>query len=190
MGFVKTTVTAEKEDPFFFSSPADDDFVICKSPGKLKRLLDALQECKQLQYVSDGDWSTHDLVMELLKVYKPAELYITTYALRELPVRQLILAQERKEILSVKMLLDYRAKVRTPEVFQLAAQNINRIGLTNIHAKVTVLRSDQGCVSIVGSANWTTNPRIECGVISLHEAAAAFHINWIEKVIDNAELFG
>jgi hypothetical protein len=190
MGFVKTVTTDEvTDDGLIFSSDQEAEFVICKNPDKLKRLLSCLQEGKHVHYVSDGDWSTNDLVMELLKLYKPAELFITTYALRELPVRQIILAQERKEILSVHMLIDYRAKARTPEVFQLAEMNINRIYLTNIHAKVTVLRSEAGCVTIVGSANWTQNPRIECGIISLNRSVADFHIGWIEKVMSNGEIF-
>ena len=166
-----------------------EDFVICKSPDKLQQLLNSLVPGKQLHYVSDGDWSMHDMAIELLKIYKPAELYITTYALREFPVRQLILAQDRKDLLSVKMLLDYRAKARTPEVFQLASMNMNAIYLTSIHAKVTVIRSAAGCVTIVGSANWTQNPRIEAGVVSLSPDVANFHIDWIEKVMSNAEIF-
>lgn len=166
-----------------------NDFVVCKSPDKLKALLNALQEGKSVHYVSDGDWSMHDLVMELLKKYKPAELWITTYAIREFPVRQLVLAQERKELLCVKMLLDYRAKMRTPEVFQLANMNLNQICLTSIHAKVCVIRSAAGTMAIVGSANWTSNPRIECGVITTDPSIANFHINWIEKVMSNAEIF-
>jgi hypothetical protein len=166
-----------------------DDFVICKSPDKLKILLNKIAAGKSVHYVSNGDWSMHDLVMELLKKYNNAEVFITTYALREFPVRQLILAQEKGDIKSIKMLLDYRAKIRTPEVFQLASMNIGAIFLTSIHAKVTVIKSPVGHVSIVGSANWTQNPRIECGVISLNEELANFHINWIEKIMINAEIF-
>ncbi len=186
MAFVKTG-KVEQQTNFDDSVRVLDepeDFVLCKNPHKLERLTG-----KSTHYISDGDWSMHDLVMQLLQTYKPAELFITTYALREFPVRQLILAQERKELLCVKMLLDYRAKARTPEVFQLAEMNMNKIYLTSIHAKVTVLRSAAGCVSIVGSANWTQNPRVEAGVITLDKNVAEFHINWIEKIMDNAEIF-
>src|SRR4051812_47429537 len=126
MAFVTISKSVERPEEtgtFFHASDDASDFVVCKSPDKLKLLLSALQPAKQIHFVSDGDWSIHDLTMELLKKYKPAELYITTYALREFPVRQLVLAQERKEIMSLKMLLDVRAKMRTPEVFQLANLN-------------------------------------------------------------------
>lgn len=166
-----------------------DCFVVCKSPEKLKALLLAIQEGHSVHYVSDGDWSMHDLVVELLKQYKPAELWLTTYALREFSVRQIILAQERKELVGVNLLVDYRAKVRTPEVFQLASLNVNRICLTSIHAKVCVLQSPVGTVTICGSANWTSNPRIEAGVVSLNPELARFHISWMQKTMDGAEVF-
>lgn len=191
MAFVTTRInqSAESEDPFFFSDPGEEDFVICKSPDKLKLLLSAIKKEKSVHYVSDGDWSLHDLLMELLKKYKPAELYLTTYAIRELAIRQLVMAMDRKELISVNMIADYRAKVRTPEVYQLASMSLNKICLHSIHAKVAVLRSAAGCVTILGSCNLTSNPRIEAGVISLNEDVANFHINWINKVIENAEIF-
>lgn len=191
MAFVTTGKIEQKitAGDFLHASGQPDDFVICKSPDKLKALLDKLAKDKQLHYVSDGDWSTHDMIMELLKIYKPAELFITTYAIREFSIRQLVMAIERKDLLSVHMIADYRAKMRTPEVYQLASQNMNKICLHSIHAKVTVLRSAAGCVTIIESSNLTSNPRIEAGVITLDTAAAAFHINWITKIMDNAEIF-
>ncbi|HYC29550.1 MAG TPA: phospholipase D-like domain-containing protein [Chitinophagaceae bacterium] len=171
------------------AAPGAERFVICRSPEKLKNLLNALQEGHCTHYVSDGDWSMIDLVLELLKKYKHAELWITTYSLREHSVRQLIAAQERKEILSINMLVDHRAKSQTPEVYHLANLNMNRIHLTSIHAKVCVMKCAGGSVTVVGSANWTNNPRIEAGVVSLDPAVAEFHISWIQKAMDNAELF-
>lgn len=191
MAFVKT-VTIKKEmdeNTFLHSSGQSEDFVICKNPEKLAALLSKLNKEKQLHYVSDGDWSTHDMINQLLKQLKPAELYLTTYAIREFSIRQIVLAMERKELISVNMIADYRAKMRTPEVYQLAANTMNKICLHSIHAKVTVLRSPYGCATIVGSSNLTSNPRIEAGVISLDPEVANFHINWITKIMENAEIF-
>lgn len=193
MALIKTeninTLSSEEDEMFFIDDNNKADFVICKSPHKLKKLIDALQHSNNIHYISDGDWSMHDLVIELLKQMPQSTLYITTYALREFPVRQLILAMERKDIAHVNMLIDYRAKARTPEVYQLANMNFNRIYLTSVHAKVCVIENKTCSISIVGSANWTQNPRIEAGVISKEKHIAEFHINWIEKAINNGELF-
>ena len=191
MALAKTQSIAAAADPdsFLFSSDEETDFVICKDPDKLKQLLNRIMPGKQVHYVSDGSWSMHDLVMELLKKYRPASLYFTTYALREFAVRQIILAQERGDIVSTNILLDARANVRTPDVYQLVSMNVNKVYLTSIHAKVTVIISPVGSISIVGSSNWTTNPKIECGVVSTNEKLAEFHFNWMTKKMQDAEIF-
>lgn len=189
MAFVTSSKTIKTEDSSFYSSGMPEDFVVCKSPDKLNSLLSALSIEHDTHYISDGDWSLHDLISELLKQYKPAELFLTTYAIREFSIRQLVIAMERGDLLSVNLLLDYRAKVRTPEVYQLASMNLNKICLMAIHAKITVIRSAKGCVTIVGSTNLTSNPRVEAGVISLNENVAEFYISNIQKLMDNAEIF-
>ncbi len=186
----KSIAPMETEDPeLLYSLDEHEDFVICKSPGKLKSLLYRIAENKSVHYWSDGDWSMHDMIMELLKRHKPAELFISTYALRELAVRQIIMAQDRGEIASVHMLLDYRAPVRIPEVVQLASMNVNKIGMAKVHAKVFILRGPTASISIITSANLTSNPRIECGVVSTNRDLADFHISTMQKLIDNAEIF-
>lgn len=191
MGFIKTKVETKTgtETPGVLSIVVPESSVICKSPGKLKLLLEKIAPGTSTHYVSKGDWSMHDLVMQLLKKYQPAELFISTYALRETPVRQLVMAIDRKEISSIKMLLDYRAKVRTPQVYELAQMNINQIYLTSVHAKVCVLRSAAGSITIAGSANWTTNPKIEYGVVTMNEQIAEFNIDWMQNIMNDAEIF-
>ena len=187
--FETSEINSSPEDVFFLENEEGGIAVICKSPQKLDRLVSSIKPGISIHYVSDGDWSTHDLIMRLLQVYKPAELIFTTYALRELAVRQIILSQAAGDITSVKMLIDHRAQVRVPEVYQLASNNFNDIKLTGIHAKVCVLKSPAGSLAIVGSSNWTSNPRVEAGVITMQPEIVDFHYSWINKMLENAEIF-
>lgn len=171
------------------ASKADEIAVICRSPEKLRHVTAALRPGSSVHYVSRGDWSMHDLVMELLKTYSPADLYISTYAIRETPTRQLVMAMNKGLIKSIRMLLDYRAKVRTPEVFQFAQMNMTSIYLLPIHAKVCVIKAPNASISIIGSANWTTNPKVEAGVVTMDEAIADFHIDWMNKITSNVQIF-
>lgn len=190
MAIIKNrTVAEEVPGNFLLAHDEQEDFVLCKSPGKLKLLIEAIRQGTLVHFVSNGDWSMHDLVMELLKEHRPAELYFTTYALREFAVRQLLMAMEKKQLIGVNILIDTKARARTPNVIQLAEMNVNRIFLTSVHAKVCVLRSPIGSVTINSSANWTSNPRIESGTVSLSKKVADFHIDWIEKTMNNAEVF-
>ena len=173
----------------FSVSTQQENAVICKSPGKLKLLLDKIIPGTSIHYVSKGDWSMHDLVMQLINKNSPAEVYLSTYAIRETPLRNLIIAQQKGLITSLNMLIDYRAKVRTPEVYQLAKINANKIFLIAIHAKVCVIKSENSTISIVTSSNWTTNPKIEAGVVSTDKTIGNFHIDWMVQTMNNAEIF-
>lgn len=191
MALVTTVKNKETDNSPFFSVTEENciDFIICKSPDRVKQLVAAVVPGKQIHFVSDGDWSNHDLIITLIQKFHPAELFITTYAIRDFPIKQLILAQERGEIVSIKLLIDSRAQIRSPEAYSLAAMNVNQIAQTSIHAKVTVMRSPVGCVTVVSSQNWTQNPKIEAGVITCSESIAFFHLSWIEKIMSNAEIF-
>lgn len=171
------------------SDTSSETAVICKSPGKLKSLLGEIKPGISVHYLSRGDWSMHDLVMELLKKYSPADVFISTYAIRETPVRQLIMALDSGKIRQIHMILDYRAKVRTPEVFFLAQQKMTSIYLMPIHAKVCVIRTAEASISIIGSSNWTTNPKVEAGVISMSKEIAHFHIDWMTKISKDVAIF-
>ena len=189
MAIIKT-ITTEVDDEEFICLDTDiEDTIICKNPDKVKTLVKAMKPGTIIHFVSKGDWSMHDLIVELLNKYYPAELYFTTYALRDLSVKQLINALSKKKLTAIHLLIDFKAKSSTPEVELLTRMNVNRICLTSIHAKVAVLRTADHYISINSSANWTVNPRIESGTISMSKQVGKFHIDWMEKRFDNAEIF-
>ena len=193
MALVSTLKTDNKPDnhsPFFVATDeTTGGFVMCKRPDRVQALVDSVAPGKQVHFVSDGEWSMHDIVIALLKKFRPAELFISTYAIRDFPIKQLILAQERGEVSGINLVIDSRAQIRSPEGYNLARMNVNRIAQIAIHAKVTVIKSPIGCVSISSSQNWTQNPKIEAGVITCSEEVAAFHIAWINKILADAQIF-
>ena len=192
MAFIKTInsiVPPSDSIGGLFTSEEVNTYVICKSPDKILKLVNAIEGGKTIHFISDGDWSISDLVMLLLKKYEPADLYFSTYALRETQTRQLVLAQQDGILKSVNMLIDYRAKTRTPEVLQLSSNNFNKIEYIPIHAKVAVIKSDKGTITICGSANWTNNPRIEYGCVSTDNELAEFHITWFNELFKKQNIF-
>jgi len=191
MAIIETLINRKPQDdgPFFYSSEEEEITVICKHPEKLKLLVDAIAPDKIVHFISEGSWSMINLVTELLKKYNHAVLYFTTYALREFSVKQLITALQKKQLIAINILIDNKAKTRTPDAFKLAEMNVSRIFLTNIHAKVCVIQTPEATISINASANWTTNPRIESGTITMNKEVGQFHIDWMEKIMSNAEVF-
>lgn len=186
-----TGVSKAIEDDLLLSVTDNDisETIICKRADKLSELIKLVDDTpKNIHFISDGYFSLYDLVMALVNKLSPVNLYITTYALREFATKQLITGINNKLIENISILLETRIKTRD-DVYELAKMNFSKVGLTSLHAKVTVIKSSNSYITITGSANWTKNERIENGIISTQKEVAEFHIDWIEKKLANVELF-
>jgi hypothetical protein len=167
-----------------------------KLSGKLGKATQAVQDVigpvsmgESIHFVSMGEWSSHNLLLYLLDQTGPANVYISTWSVSENAVRQLIDAIYNKQIQKLYCVFDWRVKLRRPEVFSLVQYNISDIRLTTCHAKVTVIQNDTWHIAIVGSANYTNNPRIEAGVIACDKEIAEFHKYWMLAELKNADPF-
>lgn len=162
---------------------------IGKSLLVLAEMVDELDHNQSVQYCTGGRWSMHEMVRMILLKTGTAKVWMTTWTITEEPMRVLLDLIKTGYISELSAVLDYRIEKRKPEAFQLASNIITRIKLTKCHAKVAVIKNDDWSVTIVGSANFSKNPRIEAGVIFTDAASADFHIQWIDDVIDGKEVF-
>lgn len=160
-----------------------------KATQKVEEVIGDLHMGEHIHYASHGEWSAHDLLFHVLEQTGPAKVYISTWSASELAIQQIIDRVKSGAISGLIGVFDWRLKVRKPQVFELAKFNISDIRMTSCHAKVTVVQNDEWSVAIVGSANYTGNPRIEAGVISCDKAAADFHIGWMMAELNNSDPF-
>jgi hypothetical protein len=142
-----------------------------------------------LHYVSHGHWSLHNLLEYILPKVGKADVYIATWSLGEDATRCILNLVDAGWIHRIYAVLDYRAKNRHEAAFYLAQGHFAKIHTTACHAKVTVIVAEGHTLTINGSANYTNNPRIESGVISVSEKVAGFHKKWILDVIDKVSVF-
>lgn len=140
-----------------------------------------------IHFYSDGAWNMHDLLYYFLKRQGAAKVYLTTWAISEIVMRQLCNFMKDGLITELFALFDYRNTSRKPAELAFIEQNATRIKLAKCHAKVTVIDSESMPVTIVSSANYTRNPRLEAGVIAFSREVADFHKEWILKEICDAE---
>jgi hypothetical protein len=140
-------------------------------------------------YASMGDWSTHDLLFFLLEQTGPARVYFTTWAISEFAIRQLYQFIEQGLILELKGIFDYRNGVRKPAELQFLQKITTDIKAAKCHAKITVIENEHWGISVVGSANYTRNPRIEAGVLCCDKAVAAFYREMILNELSNSSAF-
>lgn len=131
----------------------------------------------------------HQLLAYVLEQTGPAAVWMTTWTITEEPMRSLLQQLRSGSIIELHALLDYRIERRKPEAFQLASSIITRIKLTKCHAKVLVVQNEQWSVTVLGSANFSNNPRIEAGCLFTDRASADFHRTWINDVIEGKEVW-
>lgn len=162
---------------------------IGKANAKLHQVFGRVARDQSVHYVSLGDWSTHDLLFFLLEQTGPARVYFTTWAISEYAIRQLYQFIEHGLILELKGIFDYRNGIRKPAELQFLQKITTDIKAAKCHAKVTVIENDNWGISVVGSANYTRNPRIEAGVLCCDLKVAAFHRDWILHELSNTSVF-
>jgi hypothetical protein len=142
-----------------------------------------------IHFVSACDWSCIDMLNVILDQIGPAEVTIATWSVSEDATRSLIESCRTGRITRLSTIFDWRIKVRRPEVFELAKFNIANIKLSTCHAKTTVIQNEKYQIALVGSANYTTNPRIETGFICCNKEVAEFHKSWMDEELANADPF-
>ena len=126
----------------------------------------AITQRGEVFFTSDGRFSTHDLLEALLVPYSPAKVYLSTYSITEFPARILKTLQDEGKIEELHMLIDREFPRRYPKVDQFLQELCTSIGYTAVHAKILVIETKREIVLVLGSANWTVNPRLEAGVIT------------------------
>lgn len=187
-----------KSEDFFKKQPKSKAVKIDNLKNEIKlstaehsvgEIVGKIEMGKTIHYVSISEWSMHDLLFHILKQTGPAEVFFATWSISEDALRKIIEKCETGEIYKVSAMFDWRIKVRRPKALQLANFNIADIRLTTCHAKTTVIKNKNWNIAIVGSANYTNNPRIESGVICCDNKIADFHYNWMKEESSGADPF-
>ncbi len=183
MSLFSVTDIGNKKRSINLSCAMDDSsgtsMFIGKSHQKLKDIIGEIHTGESKHYASMGDWSTHDLLFYLLQITGPAKVYFSTWAISEYAIRKLYQFIDLGIILELRGIFDYRNGIRKPAELQFLKKITTDIKAAKCHAKVTVIDNNQWGIAIVGSANFTRNPRIEAGVICASKSAADFHKTWI-----------
>lgn len=162
---------------------------IGKVGKKVEQVVGIVSPGESLHYASMGEWSTHDLVFYLLNQTGPAEVTFTTWAISEYAIRQLYNFVNSGMITKLSGIFDYRNGIHKPAELQFLKQITTDIKAAKCHAKVTTIINKSHWYSIVTSANYTRNPRIEAGVICNSKEIAEFHRSWILAELNNTSDF-
>jgi len=132
---------------------------------KLTEIIGEIKQDHTQAFWSDGDWSAHDMLFYLLNITGPAQVYFSTWAISEYAIRQLYTMIRQGHILELHGIFDYRNGVRKPAELQFLKQITTDIKPAKCHAKVVSIVNDTWGITIIGSMNFTRNPRLEAGTL-------------------------
>ena len=94
------------------------------------------------------------------------------------------------QIGSMKLIVGLYLKRREQAVFSTLATGLAKHGqkllATECHAKIFTIQHENNFITIEGSANWTSNPRIEQIAIINDRGLHDFHAQWIKDAFDRA----
>lgn len=153
----------------------------------LSQVIGNIEKDQVIPFATGGKWSMHQLMEYLLIQAGPCKLWFTTWTISEDAMRAMVDLIQKGLVTELNAVLDYRIERRKPEAFQLAANIITNIRLTKCHAKVLVLANEDWNISVMGSANFSKNPRLEAGVIFTDQKTTQFNIDWISNEINRKE---
>jgi hypothetical protein len=157
----------------------DDCDIAVPDSAKLQDLINLVDHGRSIVWVSLGDWSMHQLLQKLLEKIGPADAWISSYAFSEKPARTLCDLKATGVIKNLYCIIDSRVDVRSASALAMLRNACTELKLCSTHAKVTVLKNDNWFLVVGGSANYTTNKRIESGYISTSAVVASFNQKWI-----------
>ncbi len=175
----------------FTQDPEPDEllFVNARAKDLLKEISGKLKEKTVIEFCTAGELNLHHLLQYFLKLTGPADVYISTWALKEDPCRVLLFLKETGKIKDLFGVFDYRIKSTDGKHFQLIEKAFTRFALTKNHSKVILIIGQNLSISIVSSANFSKNPRIEVGYISVNTSSVEFHKQWMDKVMSGQKVY-
>lgn len=153
------------------------------SPGVITRSIGLLEHGRQKHYYSDGNFNLIRLIFHLLKQTGPAHVFMTTYSISQQSLEKVQNALNKKDLLSIRFLIDNRVKVMSPKPFQMLRQSFT-YRCISLHAKVALLENDEWKISIVTSQNATDNPKLERGVIFTDDRIFTFDKTQLENAFN------
>jgi len=183
----KREATGNEMDCLTLDAQDGGTFTLGGKRENVELVIGEIEKNEIKQFVTRAQWSNHELLEYILSFTGPAEVYLTTWSISENPVRVIVGLLEKKLITELHCVFDYRIRTQNANAFQLAENNFVHIKLVKCHAKIMVVVNEEWSVTVIGSANFNNNPRIESGVIFTDRKSAVFNRDWILGVMQEGE---
>lgn len=150
-------------------------------PEELNELPAMIVQNANIEFLTNGAWSSHQLLEKILRTVGASNVIMTTWAITEKPIRTLYKLKNEGLIIKLGGLFDKKVRSHNPKAYGFAKEVFDRIEESSCHAKVTIIENKNWNIAIVSTANYTVNKRIEVGTIRCNKESVDFHKKWIFK---------
>lgn len=114
---------------------------------------------------SEGEWSLHDLLHRLLSFTGPADVAIASFSISEEAIRCFFSEIESGKIKTLRCLLDYTMRSHKIDLMMFLEIVATDVRTSPNHSKIILIENDTWKVAVIGSANFTPNPRLEIACV-------------------------
>lgn len=166
--------------------PNSTDAKTLKSFKEIEKHLSGMVPGTNKVFFSDGSWSNYELMAYLLGLTGPAKVAFTTWSISEKALTMMAGWMESGVVSEMFAVLDNGIRNRKPAIYQQAKGVLPNLKFAHCHAKTMAILSPEISFLVVGSANFTRNPRKEAGVVICDHAATEFSFNWIKNITDDS----
>lgn len=131
-----------------------------------------------------GEWAIHEALTVLLSITGPASVMMETFNISEDALRPMFFEMEKRNITSLRLLIDLNVKRHKLEMLLFAAGITADIRIASCHAKVLLIKNDKYQIGIVGSANANQPIRYEAGFLFSDPGMFSFFESEFEHVFN------
>jgi hypothetical protein len=147
----------------------------------IKNRIGNLKPGNSIWFKTDGAWSNYHLLEYILGITGPAEVCFTTWAISEVAITKFLAWKNAGTITDLHAIIDVGLRNRKPAIYHQAIAAFPNLKVAHCHAKATVVISATHHITLIGSANYTKNPRKEVGVIIWDKTIALANQSWIKE---------
>jgi hypothetical protein len=183
MSLFKVTPKKAISTGAFFSSSEGAEFINQRAFREIKKHFSVIQPNTSYHLVSAGSWSLFELIIFITKQIGPCELYLTTWAISEDAALAFAELFEKNVYTKVYGVFDHTTESHKNSALTVCRSFFTKIEFAHLHAKVTVLKNEKWSISIVSTANMTTNPRYERTVVFTSPEVAQGDLLWINHLL-------
>ncbi len=147
--------------------------------------LQSLEANITFPYVSEGEFSMHQLLEFLLTQTGAAKVHIASFSITEVAIRSFLNQIEKKYISDLTCIFDLSVRRHRLGLLYFMNNVVNLIALTKNHSKLILIENIRWKVTVISSANFNVNDKIEAGIISTEKRFYDFYLKqfnqWFDK---------